>query len=362
MSNVLRAARGEPAHQHFSLQSVAGQERVPIARIQISASQNMSLLDLLNQAQMEKVVKDAARPPLVAENTSKMIASTVLTVGQMQVLKNFAAGQHTAVIIDGLPIGQIGQTPVDGLRPSDKDLVSEMVLLGLAAVLGYPMGYKNEKLGEIIQQVVPIDSKQDVKNSNASRQSFEFHVDNIFLRPQYRQEVIGLFCLRNPSEAATLLIDLHDLVARMPKDMLEMAMGPNTRFGVSKSFDMGGGVYFTDRRPLLYHGNDGLLRINANTYNMFLDNPGSSTMLGTEESEMLREFVKLVESTKRHRVVLSPGQLLFFRDDMAMHGREGFEGDRWLQRTYVRFSLEELWQVTGDRSARVFEAKEVFLR
>lgn len=367
MSNVPRAARGEPAHQHINLQSVAGQERVPIAHIHLSASQNQALEGLILQSELSKIMVDAARPSLVAEYTATTIVRSVLTDTQYRTITQFTSGAHTAVIINNLPVGQLGDTPADGFRPDDKDVISEVVLLGFASILGYAMGYQNEKNGEIIQQVVPIDDKkmEDVKNSNASRNLFNFHVDNIFIKPRFRQELIGLLCLRNPSAAATLLIDLYDLITRMSASMVEALMSPCVRFGVSTSFDMGNGTHFTEPRPLLYTGADNLLRINANTYNMFVDNLDGKLkhqLLSAETDPLLRDFAKIVEETKPHRVVLQPGQLLFFRDDMAMHGREPFEGERWLQRVYVRFNLEDLWALTGNRSSRVFDVKDFFFR
>lgn len=258
---------------------------------------------------------------------------------------------NTAILIQNLPIGYFGPTPLDGLRPRTKCLTSEAVMLGIAAIIGYPIGYLNEKNGEIIQQIVPIDS-QTTENSNGSRRVFGFHSDNNFLKPQFRQEVIGLLGLRNPSGAATLLLDLPDLINAMPEELFNWSMKPNCRFLASKSFEMGGKLLYTEPRPLLYPGHDGLLRINANTYQM----RGVSPV----DDKMIEEFVKLTQLVKHHRIIIQPGELLLFHDDFALHGREPFEGDRWLQRIYVRFDLDRLWSIYVDRTTRVFDAKRLY--
>jgi hypothetical protein len=33
-----------------------------------------------------------------------------------------------------------------------------------------------------------------------------------------------------------------------------------------------------------------------------------------------------------------------------MHGRDAFDGDRWLQRVYIRSNLEAVWALTANRA------------
>jgi hypothetical protein len=323
--------------------------RQSVTRLQISEGQKAALYSAISGACVG--LTDPQRQALVCEAVARSVISSVLDEGQCQTIEQFASPAYaTALVIENLPIGNFGETPRDGLRPLDKDLISELVLYGFAAMLGHVLGFREEKKGEIVQQVVPIDSIK-VKNSNASRDKFGFHVDNIFLKPQFRQEFIGLLCLRNPSGAATLLLDLLDLMNAMPDEMFDWAWKPRCRFPVSDSFDMGGVVIYSEPRALFYLGTDGLPRINAKTYGML--------GITTEDDEMIKKFCALSNSVKPTRVVLSPGELLLFHDDFAMHGRDAFEGDRWLQRVYVRFDLNALWNVGGNRAARTFDAKQL---
>jgi len=326
-------------------------DRESIAHITISKKQNALLQRLLTEA-FADFDGDPQQQVLTIASTARSIICNALDREQHLCIERFVnPANHTAVCIENLPIGRIGETPKNGQRPDDKDLISEAIGLGMAGLLGYPIGYLNEKNGEIIQQVVPIDDL-NVMNSNSSRSLFGFHVDNIFIKPNFRQELIGLFCLRNPSGAATLLLELPKLIEAMTDEMWNWAWKARCRFPASASFDMGGSLVYTAPRPILYHGVDGLPRVNANTYNM--------RGLSADDDKMIEKFVALTNAVDHHRISLRSGQLLLFHDDFAMHGREPFEGDRWLQRVYVRFDLHDLWAVVGNRSARVFDVRQFF--
>ena len=326
-------------------------DRRTVARISLSHDQRDSLGNMIHESCGSLI--DPQKSINVLTHTGSSILRKILTPTQLRTAERFSnPAFQTAIVVENLAIGKFGATPADGLQPADKCITSEAVILGIAGLLGFPLGYSNEKRGEIVQQVVPIDSPKTNLNSNASRQRFGFHVDNIFIKPDYRQQVIGLLCLRNPSQAATLLLDLPDLVNAMTEEMFDWALQPNCRFPVSASFDVGGKQLLTEPRSILYTGRDGMLRINANAYNM--------RGVTEDDNAMITKFSELTNSINHHRLVLEPGQMLLFRDDFAMHGREPFEGDRWLQRVYVRFDLEALLATTNDRSARVFDVKNFY--
>lgn len=323
----------------------------PVVRLELTPKQKGVLELLIRDAGFHELA-DPQNQLLTTCRTARSFVAEVLSRHQRRTCELFTStAKHTALVIGNLPVGQLGRTPSDGFRPKDKDSVSEVVALGLMSLLGYPIGYFNERGGEIVQQVVPVEEVK-AKNTGLSRASFGFHADNAFLRAKYRQELIGLLCLTNPSGAGTLLLALATLIREMSDRLWEWAFEANVRFAAPASFDLGGAIVYTEPRPMLYLGTEGLPRFQGNTY--------SVKGLTPKDDEMIAEFVALANSVEHHRVVLTPGEFLVFHDDAAMHGREPFEGDRWLQRLYGRFSLEDLWGVTGDRAARVFDVRQFF--
>jgi L-asparagine oxygenase len=253
-----------------------------------------------------------------------------------------------AIVIRGLPVGNLPGTPADGLRPLGKDGVSEGVLLGILEQIGNAISYRNEKHGELVQQVVPLEGETRT-NTNTARAEFGHHTDNAFIPPHLRQQIIGLLGLRNPSRAATTLLPLQMLLAAMPDRLTAALHEPLVRFPASKSFDFLGWELLSPPRPVLYEDADGVTRLNGNVY--------ATNAVNEASGQVLREFFEVIRSLNPLQIVLDAGDCLIFRDDSAMHGRVAFEGDRWIQRAYARFELEAVRQVQP--VGRVFEVSDL---
>jgi hypothetical protein len=283
---------------------------------------------------------------------SKRVALSSLPARVVELLRNFStASGPIAILLDNLPTGKLGPTPKDGQRPASKDSVSEAVLAGILQIVGFPMAWTNEKLGELFQQIVPLDGVNG--NTNGARNTFQMHSDNPFVDARFRQQIIALNGLRNPSRAATLLLPITDILAAMDPALEAALRRPVVRFPAPLSFELGGWSVLTEPRPVIYtaHGTD---HIAANVYSMEPTKPGDTVVL---------EFRALVESLAPRRIVVDAGTMLIFRDDRALHGRDEFRGDRWLQRAYARFDLTPLQQVAGTSSSTyTFDARDFIFR
>ena len=60
-----------------------------------------------------------------------------------------------ALLLRGMPVGDLPATPSTPTTPADKDHVSEFTLLTVARRLGQPVGYGPEHGGDIVQNIVP---------------------------------------------------------------------------------------------------------------------------------------------------------------------------------------------------------------
>ncbi len=258
----------------------------------------------------------------------------------------FAPDSVPALIFENLPLDpELTATPADGLRPRDKQAVSEAVICGMVGMHGQILSYLNEKFGAPIQEIAPIPGLERVQ-SNAGRVQFGFHSDNAFLPRRFRQSGILLYGLRNP-DAATLMLTAGQIMEAAPADLAASLAKPIFRHACPASFSL---TAVSPPCPILWRDELGLARVSA----------ASSTIepLTPEAASALQRFRALVTSLEPARVVVRPGTALLFKDDRVLHGRDSFAGSRWLQRAYFTDSLDILRKATrSDPEAFAFDAR-----
>src|SRR4249920_3234947 len=125
-------------------------------------------------------------------------------------LVDFADEPHQsgALLLRGLPIGDLPATPPTPTAPAAKDSVSEFTLLTIARRLGQPVGYEPEHGGDLVQNIVPMKSVVDRQVSTSSKVQLMFHTEAAFHphRPRY----LLLLCLRGDPEASTTLSSIFE--------------------------------------------------------------------------------------------------------------------------------------------------------
>jgi len=253
-----------------------------------------------------------------------------------------------ALMFENLPVDpQLPPIPSNGMRPGNKQAVSEAVICGLVGTHGEILSYLNEKSGAPIQEVVPIQGMEGIQ-SNAGRVQFGFHSDNAFLPRRYRQNGILLYGLRN-QDAATLVLTAGQIMEAAPADLAASLAKPIYRHACPASFSLPGIPALSAPCPILWRDELGLTRVSAAS--------SSIEPLTPEAADALNRFRTLVMSLEPARIVVRPGAALLFHDDRVLHGRDSFAGSRWLQRAYFTDSLDPLRQATGsDPRAFAFDA------
>src|SRR6185436_15453505 len=242
-----------------------------------------------------------------------------------------------ALMFENLPVDpDLPPIPSDGLRPRDKQAVSEAVISGIVGMHGEILSYLNEKSGAPIQEVVPIQGMETIQ-SNAGRVQFGFHSDNAFLPRHFRQNGILLYGLRN-QEAATLVLTAGQILEAAPPDLAASLAKPIFRHACPASFSLQGAAALSAPCPILWRDELGLARVSAAS--------SSIEPLTPEAADALTRFRKLLMDLEPARLVVRPGTALLFKDDRVLHGRDSFAGARWLQRAYFTDSLEPLRKAT----------------
>ncbi|HSP29125.1 MAG TPA: TauD/TfdA family dioxygenase [Ilumatobacteraceae bacterium] len=260
-------------------------------------------------------------------------------------LVRFASESHRcgALLIRHAPIGHLPPTPPTPESPVAKDLSTELTLLTVARRLGQPVGYVPEHGGRIVQNIVPTQTDADRQTSTSSRSNLMFHTETAFhpFRPRY----LLLLCLRGDPAAHTTLVSVHELMDRLPDDVVETMFEPRFRTAVDASF-LGGRVNeLGPARPLITGTRD---------EPTFIFDADLTVGTDSDAEDVLVQVRDLIEEIKTS-VVLEPGDLLVVDNNIAVHGRSPFTArfdgfDRWLQRSFV---VTDLAPSAGQRAGRV---------
>jgi alpha-ketoglutarate-dependent taurine dioxygenase len=254
-----------------------------------------------------------------------------------------SAHQSGAILLRGLPVGNLPPTPPTPTSPANKDSVSEFSLLTVARRLGQPVGYEPEHGGDMVQNIVPTQTAVDRQLSTSSKVHLMFHTEAAFHphRPRY----LLLLCLRGDSTAQTTLSSILEVLPNLSPDVVDVLFQARFRTAVDESYLHG--------RTSLLSAPMAVLTGDRERPSMVFD---ADLMVGID-SEAGAALGVLGDAISRCHtsVALEPGDLLIVDNTVAVHGRSPFEprfdgADRWLQRTFV---VSDLAPSAGDRHGRM---------
>jgi L-asparagine oxygenase len=254
-----------------------------------------------------------------------------------------AVPQAGAIVLRGMPVGELPLTPPSPTASTVKDRISEFVLLTVARRLGQPVGYLPEHGGDLVQNLVPIAGNADRQVSTSSKVELMFHTEAAFHphRPRY----LLLLCLRGDPAALTTLSSVFEVLPHLPTSLVDTLFQPRFRTAVDESYLHG--------RTNQLSAPMSVLRGDRARPSMVFD---ADLMVGVdaEADDALRALGAAVSS---HQVglALQAGDLLVVDNDVAVHGRSPYEPrfdgyDRWLQRS---MAVTDLTPSADERAGRV---------
>jgi L-asparagine oxygenase len=268
------------------------------------------------------------------------------------------------LLIEGWPLDdEIPATPINGRRNFDKQTyISEGCVLAVAKTLGEPLGYYDEKDGEIIQNLAPIKKEASSTSSESADIDLAFHTDLDFdkYNPHRRwnetnADFIALLCLRQDpaKQACTLYADARDICRNLSRRQLELLRQPLFEFRAAYTFTAQAGVERIWSLPIpIVQGPESSPEI---TLEMACGVRGVSA----EASAVLDDLAAVLKDSEFVQFAyLSRGEMLLINNRKGAHARSAFKAafdgsDRWLHRLYIRRSL---WELRNDRtrSMRLF--------
>ena len=260
-------------------------------------------------------------------------------------LVDFTDGSNDAgaLLIRGVPVGDLPSTPPAPSSAGKSDSVSEFALLTVARRLGQPVGYAPEHGGDLVQNISPVERDAERQISTSSKSVLAFHTEAAFHphRPRY----LLLLCLRGDPAAATTLCSVHALFdALSPRDRAVLS-SPRFTTAADESYVGGPSSRRSLPRPILTGDRD--------RPKLWLD---ADLMRGTdEEAQAALDRLSSLASEQATGIVLEAGDLLVVDNDVTVHGRSPFRPrydgtDRWLQRTFV---VADHTAADGERDGRI---------
>jgi L-asparagine oxygenase len=268
------------------------------------------------------------------------------------------------LLVEGWPLDdEIPATPINGRRNFDKrTYVSEGCLLAVAKMLGEPLGYYDEKDGEIIQNLAPVEKEASSTSSESSEIDLAFHTDLDFDKYNPRKrwnetnaDFIALLCLRQDpaKQACTLYADGRDICRNLAPRQLELLRQPLFEFRAAYTFTSQGGSERIWSLPMP------IVQGPENSPEITLEMACGVRAVSVEASAVLDDLAAILKDGEFVQIAcLAPGEMLLINNRKGAHARSAFKAafdgtDRWLHRLYIRRSL---WELRNDRShsIRVF--------
>ena len=248
-----------------------------------------------------------------------------------------------ALLVRGVPTGELPTTPNHPGDPTGKDLLSEFILLAVARTLGEPVGYRPEHGGDLVQNLLPTHEGAMQQTSTSSAVELEFHTETAF--HPHRPRHLLLSCLKGDPEAATLLCSIREVLDELSPETRRALGEPRFRTRVDESFGASADAPPGELMAVL-SGDPRRPTLIFDAELMSGDDPDAVAAL---------DELRRVTRDRRIAVVLEAGDLLVVDNHVCIHGRTAFTArhdgsDRWLQRSFV---VEDLIPSTDDRTGRI---------
>ena len=178
-------------------------------------------------------------------------------------------------------------------------------------------------------------------NTNSTREVFQAHTDDAYIKPNFRARYIGLLGERNSCSAKTGYSSISTIIQLLPKVYLDKLYSPLFQFRIPYSFENSGISKWSDSRPILYLDKQGSVSVQCAVYN---------TRIICDDYLAIKAFEAfslIINATCRWLVVL-PKTLFVFKNDKGLHQRSKIVGDRSILRVYWSDDIKPIQHKTNE--------------
>lgn len=229
-------------------------------------------------------------------------------------------------IIRNIDIGDVPRTPAISIIEDSVTPVATESIIDIAKVYGFPISYKQEQYGRLIQNILPVHKTELQQISTSSRVELYLHTETAF--HPFKPSFVILLCLRGDESAITTYSVVDDFLSDLSQSELDILTNSPYTTSLDDSFRANGEI-------------DVELDVTA----LKIDELGNadftfdwSLMRGkTPEAQAVLEKVKSLISASTREVVLRDSEAMIINNKKCVHGRKPFQPrydgtDRWVKR------------------------------
>ncbi len=266
------------------------------------------------------------------------------------------------LLLEGLPIDHdLPDTPV-AVDRQRHTLASEAEksLLGLAQLIGTPVGYLSEKDGNLIHHVVPMPGGEYTQSNRGSKVFLSYHNDSMYdesmVFNSHNPDFLLLLCLRadRNGEASTMYADARLVTAQLDPEVLSLLREPRFRMAAPSNYTL-----------LIKRAGDSekvwshpvpILSGPADFPEIYIAANGVEALDEKADTALHALLEACQQVGERHAVKLQPGQAMLINNRKGVHARTQFQAhydgqDRWLLRANIRTSL---WNIRNRATTQSF--------
>ena len=236
--------------------------------------------------------------------------------------------EEGAVVIQNLPIDTLlPDTPINTPYAKKYTFYSEWSLMLLISVIADIIAYKEEMKGKYIHDIVPRPGNES-EQSNGVSVLLEFHTEHGF--HPFKQDYIGLYCLRRDHEAKAMTMGASVINALQHLDQTTVHILQEKRFRIHLPFS-----FMSKRGEAYFSPNMSVLSTDLKMPSMCVDFDAMRA-IDPEAKIALKLFEQALQAEMMGNV-LAPGEMLIIDNQLIAHARTAFSPkydgkDRWLQR------------------------------
>lgn len=243
-------------------------------------------------------------------------------------------------------IGKIPPTPLvsevdDNLTPEATD-----VLIKFGNEFGFPISYKQEQNGRLIQNILPVFKTEYGQISTSSKNDLYLHTEAAF--HPYRPSHVLLLCVRGSSSVATTIASIDKIMDKLDEETLSILKLPFFETGVDESFMSKNKTNFKLVTSVFRDTEDKIDQLRWTMVFDWLLMNGMNT-----EAKIAFEKLKNAVRDSIENVYLKTGDLIVIDNNRAVHGRTKFQPrydgtDRWVKRLLTIKTMPPKAHVNGN--------------
>jgi L-asparagine oxygenase len=243
------------------------------------------------------------------------------------------------LLIRGMPIDDVPATPLTTGGPVGIRLPAAAVMSVLAATLGEQFGFKPDRDGQILQDVVPVAGEERIQSSISSDVRLKDHVEMAF--SEFRPDFVMLACLRPDHDrvAGTTLASGRRTLELLDGRTAAVLRQKRFKTAVDESFLRSSGY-----SEQIWIGPIAVLGGEEARPSLRADFAETRSLDGDEIAAKALLALRDAAVSVAVEVQLMAGDVLVVDNHHAFHGRTPFQArgdglDRWLLRTYLTRDL-----------------------